>query len=189
MNEQIWYLYQNGQQMGPFDKAQLVQLHNSKMIAQDAYVFKVGWKEWRPVEEVYEELGLAPAAPKDNKVLQKRRAAAPRASISGSVIVHNDVQLALGHGVNISSTGIFIETKDQIFTVGEKLKLTVRCAGLRKPFNVTAEVIRFNAQGPYPTGYGLRFESLGENVQNEIERLVRDQQVRDDGEAPALSRM
>lgn len=189
MNDQIWYLYQNGQQMGPFDKAQVVQLHNSKMIAQEAYVFKVGWKEWRPVEEIHEELGLAPATPKDNKTLQKRRSAAPRASISGSVIVHNDGQLTIGKGVNISSTGIFIETKDQIFTVGEKLKLTVRCPGLKKPFNVTAEVIRFNAQPPYPTGYGLRFENMADGVQNEVDRLVRDQQVRDDAESATASRI
>lgn len=188
MSEQIWYLYQNGQQVGPFDQAQLTQLYTTKMIAQDGYLFKVGWKEWRPLEEVLSELGLeAPEEALSDDNLQKRRQSAPRATVSGSVIVHNNGQLTIGKGVNISASGMFVETSERQFTVGEKLKLTVRCDGLKKPFNVTAEVIRFNTQPPYPTGYGFRFEGISEAVKSEIDRLVMEQQVKKDTVAPAMN--
>lgn len=177
MSEQIWYLYQNGQQLGPFEKAQVVQLHSSKMIAQDAYVFKVGWKEWRPIEEIAAELGIGSgqAMNTSSEALDRRRATAPRATVTGSVIVHNNGQLTIGKGVNISASGMFVESADRIFTVGERLKVTVRCNGLKSPFNAVAEVIRFNGEPPYPVGYGFRFEGLTTEVQTEIQRLVDDQ--------------
>jgi hypothetical protein len=172
MNEQIWYVYQNQQQLGPFTGLQVKQMIDHKMMAQDAYLFKVGWKDWRPIEETYEELGMpAPAgAPAAN--LSERRDAAPRAAVNGRVVVHNNGQLVIGAGVNISSTGIFVETNDQIFTVGEKLKLSVRAEGFAKPFNAVAQVVRFNSDPRFPIGYGLRFEDLDEGVARDIQRTV-----------------
>jgi hypothetical protein len=173
MNEQIWYVYQNQQQLGPFTGLQVKQMIDNKMMAQDAYLFKVGWKDWRPIEETYDELGLPPpagAAAAGN--LSERRDAAPRAAVNGRVVVHNNGQLVIGAGVNISSTGIFVETKDQIFTVGEKLKLSVRAEGFAKPFNAVAQVVRFNSDPRFPIGYGLRFEELDEGVARDIQRTV-----------------
>ncbi len=174
MNEQIWYVYQNGQQVGPFDTPQVTQLFVNKMIAKDGYIFKVGWKEWRPIEEGYEELGLTP--PEGSSVasdtLEKRRAQAPRATVAGRVVVHNDGQLSIGNGVNISATGIFVETRDQIFTVGEQLKLSVKVESFPKPFNAVAQVIRYNSDPRFPVGYGLRFEIIDEHIKKDIQALV-----------------
>ena len=107
MHEQIWYVYQNGQQLGPFAGLQIKQMVDSQMIPQDAYLFKVGWKDWRPIEETFAEIGIAGPAPVSSHVATvERRAAAPRATIAGRVIVHNNGQLVIGSGVNISATGI-----------------------------------------------------------------------------------
>jgi hypothetical protein len=177
MSEQVWYLFQGGQQIGPFDSNQVVQLHTNNMIAQESYVFKVGWKEWRPIEDLYEELGIKGKSPTmaQAKAIGERRAAAPRATVAGSVIVHNNGQICIGNGVNISITGMFVETRDQIFTIGESLNLTVRCDGLGKPFNVKAKVIRFSTQPPYPSGYGLQFEDLDASLQERIGELIKQQ--------------
>lgn len=174
MNEQIWYVYQNGQQLGPFAGPQIKQMVDSKMIPQDAYLFKVGWKDWRPIEETYDELGVdsLPPAPSTGS---ERRDAAPRATISGRVVVHNNGQLVIGAGVNISSTGIFVETRDQLFTVGEKLKISVRAEAFSKPFNVIAQVVRYNSDPRFPVGYGLRFEDLDDAIGKEIQASVDDQ--------------
>lgn len=174
MSEQFWYIYQQQQQLGPFGNDQIKQLLDTNMISQDAYLFKVGWKDWRPMEDCLDELGVDANLPPST---DQRRAGAPRASIQGRVIVHNNGQLAIGSGVNISTTGIFVETADEIFTVGEKLKLSVRCDGLARPFNVIAEVIRYNVDPKYPVGYGLRFENIDEGIRDEIDRLVRQQNV------------
>lgn len=170
MNEQIWYVYQNGQQLGPFAGPQIKQMVDSKMIPQDAYLFKVGWKDWRPIEETMEELGVEGAMPAPSS--SERRDAAPRASISGRVVVHNNGQLVIGAGVNISSTGIFVETRDQMFTVGEKIKLSVRADAFSRPFNVLAQVVRYNSDPRFPVGYGLRFEDLEETLAREIQSAV-----------------
>jgi hypothetical protein len=173
MSEQIWYVYQQSQQLGPFATQQIVQMIDTKMISQDSWLFKVGWKDWRAIEDSYDELGLGHLATKAaGKPPTNQRTSAPRASVHGRVIVHNNGQLVIGSGVNISSTGIFVETQEQLFTVGEKLKLSVRVDGISKAFNVTAHVIRFNSDPRFPVGYGLRFEQIDERVSTEIQRLV-----------------
>lgn len=170
MNDQIWYVYQNNQQLGPFATAQITQMLDTKVVVKEAYLFKVGWKDWRPVEDCYEELAMK----RDNIPLatEERRSAAPRASIAGRIVVHNNGQIVIGQGVNISSTGIFVETKDQIFRVGEKLKLSVRVDGMIKAFNATALVIRFNGDPQYQTGFGLKFEEVDPEIVSEIEKFV-----------------
>lgn len=174
MSDQIWYLYQNGQQVGPFDTQQVSQLYINSMIAEDGYIFKVGWKDWRPVEEGYEALGLERpgSSVKTPEEAERRRAGAPRASITGRVVVHNDGQLSIGHGVNISSSGIFVETSEEIFTVGEQLKLSVRCEGLGKSFNAKARVVRFNNDSRYPVGYGLQFTEIEDGCQKRIAYII-----------------
>jgi hypothetical protein len=171
MSEQNWFVYQGNQQLGPFSTGQVVQMIDSKMIAQDAYLFKVGWKDWRPHEDCMEELGLK-GSPAAKPASAERRSAAPRATIQGRVIVHNNGQMIIGSGVNISSTGIFVETKDQMFTVGEKLKLSVRIDGFVKAFNVVARVVRYNSDPRFPVGFGLSFESLDRGITDEIDKMV-----------------
>ncbi len=186
MSEQVWYLYQNGQQVGPFDDEQVSQLFLNNMIAKDGYIFKIGWKDWRPVEEGYEALGIpnpnaSAMTPDEYEAhLEKRQKGAPRASINGRVVVHNNGQLTIGKGVNISVGGIFVETVQQIFSLGEVLKLSVRCDGMPQAFNAEAIVIRFNAETKYPAGYGLKFSKIEPQVQAHIQKLVNDANSRGD---------
>ncbi|WP_141735876.1 PilZ domain-containing protein [Oligoflexus tunisiensis] len=187
MSEQVWYLYQNGQQVGPFETQQVSQLFLNNMIAKDGYIFKVGWKDWRPIEEGYEALGIpnpngsAPLTQEEyKKQVEKRLEGAPRATINGRVVVHNNGQLTIGQGVNISVGGIFVETGDQIFTIGESLKLSVRCDGLPKAFNAEASVIRFNTDTRFPVGYGLKFTKIEPVAQTSIQQLVDDANRRGD---------
>ena len=180
MSDAQWYVYQNTQQSGPFEVAQITQMLTSNMIAQEAYLFKVGWKDWRPLEECHEELGLKTA---NTPASAERRAAAPRASIQGRVIVHNNGQLIIGTGVNISSTGVFVETQEQIFTVGERLKLSVRIDGFVRAFNVVSRVVRYNSDPRFPVGFGLSFENLDPHMAGEIERMVATKKSKDQGKA------
>ena len=177
MSEQVWYLYQNGQQVGPFDNQQVNQLIINKMISQDGFIFKVGWKDWRPLEEGLEELGVktgdAPAPPTPPGQAEDRRKDCPRATVAGRVVVHNNGQLTIGQGVNISSTGIFVETTEELFNIGEQLKLSVRCEGLEGAFNAEAVVIRYSSDSRYPVGYGMQFVTIPESSKLGIEQLVK----------------
>ena len=173
MQQDLWYIYQNSQQAGPFPKEKVVEMLDSNMIAQNAFLFKGGWKDWRPLNDCVPELkegGSAdlppvPAEPDDERP--------PRATISGQIIVHNNGELAIGSGVNISASGIFVETSDSIFKVGEVLKLTCRVDGVSKPFNTEAEVVWSNSDPARAVGYGLCFTNIDEQVANEIDQLIR----------------
>ena len=169
MSEQVWYIYQQSQQLGPFDHSKIMQMLSTNMISQDAYLIKVGRKDWLPLEECHGELGTQPDGSSGSVVREER---APRATIKGRIIVHNNGQLVIGAGVNISSSGMFVETPDPIFKVGETLKLTCRIDGFLKAFNASAQVMRFNQDRKFPIGYGLKFVALDKKVQSEIQGLI-----------------
>lgn len=186
MSEQTWYLYQNGQQVGPFDDEQVTQLFLTNMIAKDGYIFKIGWKDWRPVEEGYEALGLpnpnkAQMSPSEYQAhVDQRQSGAPRASIVGRAVIHNSGQVSIGRTVNISVVGIFIETQEQLFTIGDVIKLSLRAEGLSRAFNAEASVIRYNQDSKYPSGYGLKFTKIEKDIQDSIQKLVNDSNARGD---------
>ena len=173
-NEAVWFMYAGGVQLGPFTTEQAGQLVVRKAVAPDSFVFRVGWKDWRPVEECCEELGIPkPAGPATTAAgIEERRAIAPRASVGGRVVIHNNGNLTIGAGVNISATGIFVETSEPIFSVGEKLKLSVKVEGMDQPFNAVAQVVRYNSDKRFPVGYGLRFEVMSDRAKASIQRLV-----------------
>jgi PilZ domain/GYF domain 2 len=177
-NDQTWYIYHEQQQLGPFTSEQVKQLVTTNMITFNAYLFKVGWKDWRPIEDCMAEIGAQnnaiPAQATD-----ERRARVPRATVVGRVVIHNSGKLSIGGGVNISASGIFVETDQEIFVIGENLKLSVRVDGLERAFNALAEVIRFSRERDFPVGYGLRFTEIEEEIKLAIQRLVDQRNRRD----------
>jgi hypothetical protein len=170
MESPSWYVYQNSQQLGPFAKDVLMQMLETQMVREDAYLFCVGWRDWRPLEDCKAELYGLPHPP----AMPERRASAPRATVAGRIIVHNNGHLVIGVGVNISASGIFIETRDQLFQLGEVIKLSCRCDEIEKPFNATAEVIRYSADIRMPIGYGLKFNKIPEAIVKRINELVQE---------------
>jgi hypothetical protein len=170
----VWFLHAGGVQLGPFTVEQVGQLISRNAVAPESYVFRIGWKDWRPIEDCAEELGLPSRNGKTTSPaqLEELRALAPRASIGGRVIIHNNGNLTIGAGVNISTTGIFVETLEPIFSIGEKLKLSVKAEGMDQPFNAVAKVIRYNSDKRFPVGYGLQFEVLSDRAKAAIQALV-----------------
>jgi hypothetical protein len=170
-SDSVWYLYQNNQQVGPFDTQQITQLLTNKMISQDSFIFKAGWKDWRVLSAGYEDLGLD--IPEDfTEKPSDKRANAPRAGVSGRVVVHSGDQASFGKGVNISTTGLFVETSEQLFSVGQRLKISVRCDGLDKAFNAEAQVVRYNSDPGHPVGYGFQFTNIEAANVASIQTLV-----------------
>lgn len=169
MSDLVWFVYQGGLQTGPFSAQHVREKLDKKELALDSFLFKAGWKDWRQVSDCLEDLGSKVIVPPPPPVASQRP---PRATISGQIIVHNNGQLVIGTGVNISSSGIFVETEDLIFKLGESLKLTCRVKGFAKSFNTEAEVIRFS-NGPHEAkGYGLKFTKIDSSIKLQIEKLV-----------------
>ena len=60
------------------------------------------------------------------------------------LLPHNNGKVIISGGINISASGIFVETTEEnSFQVGELIKLTVKADNLGYPFNVTAQMMRF----------------------------------------------
>ena len=177
--------------MGPFSDEQVRQLLTIKMISQDAFIFKDGWEDWRSIKEIFSETQAnqpssasppAPASaappeqpqPQPQQQLQQRMA---RVGIRGRVVAHNDGRVIISGGINISASGIFVETEIENrapgFQVGERIKLTIKADDLSYPFNVVAEMMRFNSDSSnHPTGYGMKFIDLPAEIKTDIERLA-----------------
>lgn len=172
MSDLVWFVYHGGMQTGPFTAQLLRDKLEKKELALDSFLFKAGWKDWRQLSECLEDLGLTIVVPPPPPISSDASSRPPRATISGQIIVHNNGQLVIGSGVNISASGIFVETEDLIFKLGESLKITCRVKGFAKSFNAQAEVIRFS-NGPHePKGYGLRFTKIDGAIKSQIEKMV-----------------
>lgn len=188
--------------MGPFSDAQVRQLLTIKMIAQDAFIFKDGWEDWRSIAEVFSNSGQGgasvpppPSASSKKKMdvaveqaptpqqQSKHHQRMARVGIKGRVIAHNNGQVVISGGINISASGIFVETEVENtapgFQVGEQIKLTIKADDLSYPFNVVAEMMRFNSDSSnHPTGYGMKFIDLPTEIKADIERLAAGEERR-----------
>ncbi|MFK7871641.1 MAG: PilZ domain-containing protein [Oligoflexales bacterium] len=174
-NEETWYVYHQNNQLGPFGPKHIIQLLDHSIISLDAWVFRGGWKEWKPLKDHHSEV-LAAATQAPEVPITEQPPAAPRTIIDGRVIFHNQGDIAFGKGVNISTSGIFIEAFEKPFDHGEHLRLTCQVNGFLKSFNAQACVIRFNDDPRFPKGYGLQFENIDHQVLQQIEMLLQKEQ-------------
>jgi hypothetical protein len=96
--------------------------------------------------------------PRKNIVTKKpaRRPSARRLPFHAKVLIHKNDRYVKGRAVNISKSGIFVESLLPIFKKEETVNLSIRSDSGER-YNVIAKVTRFNA-GPYGRkGYGLQF--------------------------------
>lgn len=161
MANKEWFVFQDEAQQGPYTLSELRSLCEEGRLSDSAFLFQIGWKNWREISGLADELRLKPADSGGEK-----RAQPPRASIRGRIFVHNKLELCLSEGVNISSTGIFVETRQHLFKPGEELILTCKIVGLGEPFHVQGLVMRYSEN---PRGYGIKFLKLKRELSQRIE--------------------
>ncbi len=89
--------------------------------------------------------------------LQRTLKAAPRFAINAKVLLHRHKKYIKGMAINVSRSGMFVTTGREIFAPNEVVRVYIKPHGQNRGYHAMARVIRFNKQGPYPTGYGLKF--------------------------------
>ena len=166
MPEDSWYIYQNDTQQGPFTREKVLEFANNNMIAQNAFLFHAQWDSWRSYSECLDELKIPPQT--------EKRSSGQRISIQGKIIVHDDRQLVIAEGVNLSVSGICIETDNQLFEIGADLKLTCKIDNLDRPFNAITRVIHYNDNEKYKKGFGLKFEQIEKKYTNLIASHIKN---------------
>jgi len=78
----------------------------------------------------------------------------------GSVVMHDGKELVKGAPLDISETGMFVETKDMPFDIGDRVQVTVKIPGLLRSFSQDCEVTRVNTDARFPLGFGVRFSAV-----------------------------
>lgn len=165
-----WYLFHRHDCHGPFTRSQVVTLISNKRINASWMIMREGWTEWRSLVDCLGELanGKTEAKPQEQSV----RVGAPRANIRAAITAGSHHARTKGQSRNISVSGIFISTSESPFRLGEQVNLHVHAVELKAPFDVRAEVTRFNSNRTTDVGYGLRFIDLASSTVVDIARLV-----------------
>lgn len=167
MAENVWYYFDGEAQVGPVSEEKLRALVVSGQVTPEYYVFRNGFDDWKLLSEVSELAALAPR-------ISGRRPVAERAPITEVVIAHNGRHIASGVLRNISVSGVFFETSDRSFQVGDDLKLTLtQGQELGKPIHLRCRVARYSANNKPAVGYGLEILDLTEEIQQRIYEYIQ----------------
>lgn len=92
-------------------------------------------------------------------LLRGKTSPAMRFKWQAKVVLSKHERYTKGRVVNISNSGIFIETHKNVFRLHENVKLYIKPDDGGDAYTIIAKVIRFTSNGKNPPGYGLRFAS------------------------------
>lgn len=173
--ERIWFYYASERQVGPMTESDLRGAIAQGLVTSNDYVYREGYKDWVLLKELPElAAGVAPSP-----AASERRGKSNRVPLFELVVAHNDVHVATGFIRNISTTGVFLETKDAVFNLNDEVKLTLKDGkGLGKPMHLKGVVVRQAKDTRYPVGYGVELTGVDENARVRIvEYIKRNEQV------------
>jgi len=72
----------------------------------------------------------------------------------------------LGHAIDVSSTGLFIETTDD-FEIGDKVKMMLTFISAPNPLRLCGSVVRKT-----PNGIGVRFDERSQSQVSEMDSII-----------------
>lgn len=187
-SEAPWWVFQDGACQGPFRKDELARLILAKRVVAQALIWREGWSEWRPVAAGLNELAgdVGSVRSMEPKVGGERRVGAPRIPMKGPVHVTGlDASRLRAELLNISISGLFLNTPRPHLQIGQVVQLNVASPDLGLPFDAKAEVTRYNADARFDVGYGFRFIEVDNQVIVAITKLVGYRPISEFGDVAA----
>ena len=166
MSKYKWRILHNEKESEPMDQEKILDMITKDMISQDALLIKDSWKEWKSLKDCKTYFV------KEGKLQEKR--INPRVSIPGRVIIYkkNGEKILFGTGINISASGLFIETKKDELNIGDEIKVVCKIDHYIPAFNTLAKVVRHNKNPNHHIGYGLEFKEINSFIQEKIKEVV-----------------
>lgn len=175
-SNRIWFYYAKEKQVGPISESELRGVIASSELSDLDYIYREGFADWKHLKDVPEFKKANVTVAKPPPALPERRVNSPmRAPINEQVVAHNDVHVASGHIKNISATGVFLETADNVFSLNDEVKLTLKEGkGLGKPMHLKGVVVRHTTEGKGGVkGYGLELRGLDESARTRIAEYIK----------------
>lgn len=167
-----WYYYDGVQQFGPMSEEEILGKMVRKEIKESYYVFRAGFENWQLLSQTAELMGKVKLAvpPPPVQAQGKDKRTAFRGDIDEGVVAHNGAKIASGLLKDISTGGVFLETKQKIFQIGEVVKLIVKEGkNIGKPIHFSCEVVRIDES----RGYGLKFKDVSSDTFKCIENYMK----------------
>lgn len=184
----VWFYYARGRQVGPMPLRNIREAIADGSLTPEDYVYRDGFRDWKQVNEVPEILELAKGAAASSDLdsttdvsqgdnHEERRIEA-RAAIHELVVAHNDTKIAKGNIVDISATGLFLQTDTMCFSINEEIKVTLKEGkGLGRPLNIRGVIVRQANDSRHGQGYGLEIRNIDEKTRHRIIDYVKRNQA------------
>ncbi|MGE0528949.1 MAG: GYF domain-containing protein [Bdellovibrionales bacterium] len=171
-----WFVLKGENRFGPFTYLDVVRMLQQKVVFPFDLLWHAGLKEWQRLAS-FEEFSpgyirdLFAASGNKGDVFVQRKF--KRTKFSGRVIIHDNLKLWTGEGIEISRGGVGVSMRNALVVPGQQLFIHFTGREGWPAFNAVCEVVSKKlVNDNSPIEYGLRFLSMNQDVQDELYRKV-----------------
>jgi len=157
---QMWHYAVDGQSKGPITRVELINELKSLQLKGEILVWTKGMKAWVDIYQFHDLL--------DEAGLNRREH--PRASLSGSVIVHREGQPDLIGILKTISTGGFGATQlDKNLAIGQIVSVEIKSESLSS-YVMAKAVVQYVSESGF---FGFQFQGLHQEAKSSILEYIR----------------
>jgi GYF domain 2/PilZ domain len=172
LRDRAWYILKQNNNYGPFSKAEMIQMLQSKTLFEFDFIWKQGLASWKRLsevgdfqpEEVRKVYEVSDAA--EGEIFFRRRHA--RSEYGCSLILHDQKKIFKGRSFEISAGGAGIIIEDVNFELEQQLYLHFTPGGQVPAFNAICRVVSRSGNK-----YGLRFVTVAASVKDSITKYTK----------------
>ena len=175
-NDEVAVMYHKEQ--GPYTYFDLIKLIQLGQLGFEDRVFHPMEKQWRIINECIEfrpdsVRSVLNASDDDlNKVFFQR--SFMRIPYSSPMFVHNNKNVLMATGHEVSPQGLGFKIEEERFDVGDSVFLHMKHAGQLPPFNAIGMVMNRRFLGSNQILYGVKFTNLSQPTQVELNKFYEE---------------
>lgn len=171
-----WFVLKGENRFGPFAYGDVIKMMQQKVVFPFDYVWHAGLANWTRVAQIEEFNSESIRAlfnkPGKNKGVFSERQH-KRQPYEGKVFVHDNLTLWKGTAFEISRGGVGISMNNSVVVPGQNVTVHFKQHGDWPAFNAVCEVVSKKfVNDDSPVQYGLRFLSMTQEVQSELNKKV-----------------
>jgi len=179
LQDKEWFILKEGNNYGPFNHVELVQMLQEKTLYEYDYVWNAKMPAWKRVAELED---FAPDKMRSlitsrqvevSEIFFRRRHA--RVSYGASLIVHNSKAVFRGKALEISAGGAGVLIENPNLQPGQSLFLHFQPGDGVPPFNAVCQIVskQFvketgSMTSISPVRYGVKFTTLSQSIRESI---------------------
>jgi len=170
-----WFVLKGENRFGPFTYKDVVKMLQQKVVFPFDFIWHAGMETWKRAAEIAdfseEKIRSAYSKTENKDAFMQRRF--KRKKFAARVIIHDNLSLWKGHGTEISKGGVGVSMTNAMVLPGQQLTLHFHAQEGWPAFNAVCEVVskKFVSDSS-PVEYGLRFLSLSQEAQEELNKKV-----------------